>query len=436
MTGVDRVPQVGSAGLTPMRKTALEAMPWLPPAIAFAAALMAFMACWLHRPLWDFFGVPHLQPGYMDTTAVLSASDASAAGADPYAKPNLFDALNRPHVYGPWWLELHRLGLSRADRVWLGTGLMLLSAGVMAWWLRPRNWAATGAAVLLMASPPVMFAFERGNNDLVMFIMLAAVGWLLMKNAGWRTGMAAGLVWLAAALKFYPLVAVLALGAQGGRKRWSGWGAAVVAGFALVAWLYRRDIAQAMVALPAPESLTVYGIKVIAIAWHTLQPMQYWFLAGLVLGAAHWVVLAVRDRRTLPDEFAGAFIAGATAWVLCYVLNTNYAYRVLLLLLPAGAWLRMAQMKEPAGVFRTEVWALTGVLVLFWLRAAHTHMGFLETQAQFRGASFTLGIENGMALGISLFLVVTGLRWAWRRWRETAGRETQPGASEAEAGRP
>ncbi|MEY4487526.1 MAG: hypothetical protein RIQ79_34 [Verrucomicrobiota bacterium] len=435
MSGVDRSPLAGSADVKPVRKTVLERMPWLPPALAFAAALMAFMACWLHAPLWEVFGLPHLEPGYMDTTAVLSASDASAAGADPYAKPNLYDALNRPHVYGPWWLELHRLGLTRADRVWLGTGLMLLSAGVMAWWLRPKTWAATGVAVLLMASPPVILAFERGNNDLVIFMMLAGAGWLLMKNAAWRTGLAAGLVWLAAALKFYPLVAVLALCAQGGRRRFAGWGAAVVAGFAVVAWLYRQDITRALTVVPAPESLTVYGLKVIAIGWTTLHPMEYWFLAGLVVAITHWVVLAVRDRRTLPDELAGAFIAGASAWVVCYLLNTNYGYRAILLLLPAGAWLRMAQRKEQAGIYRAEKWALAGVLLFFWLRSAHPHMGLMKTQTQFRVVSFTLGLENGMALGISLYLVVAGLKWGWRRWRLTSGREESAGAATAEAGR-
>ncbi|AKC83310.1 hypothetical protein IMCC26134_11940 [Verrucomicrobia bacterium IMCC26134] len=425
MTGVDRSPQAGLDEVTPVKKTALERMPWLPPLLAVAASLVAFMACWLHEPLWDVFGVPHIEPGYMDTTAVLSASDASAAGADPYSKPNRFDPMGRPHVYGPWWLELHRLGLARADRVWLGTGLMLLSAGVMAWWLRPRTWRATGVAVLLMASPPVILAFERGNNDLVIFMMLAGAGWFLMKNAAWRTGLAAGVVWLAAALKFYPLVAVLALVAQGGRKRFTGWGAAVVAGFVVVAWIYRTDIARALTVLPAPESLTVYGIKVIAIGWNKLNPMEYWFLGGLLVGGLHWVVLTCRDRRTLPDELAGAFIAGATSWVLCYILNTNYGYRALLLLLPAGAWLRMAQRKEPAGVFRTEVWALAGVLVLFWLRAAHTHMDLIASLTQFRVVSFTLGLENGMALGISLFLVVAGLRWGWNRWRATAAPEAR-----------
>lgn len=398
----------------------MNARPWIYTVVSALLSLGIWVACWFYAPLWDVFGVPHFtNMAFADTHAILAASDARAAGANPYADPNHFDFMGRPHVYGPWWLELHRLGLSRADRVWLGLTLVLTAAAILTSWLRPRSWGAMLVTVLLVASPPMILSYERANNDLLIFLMFMAVGWLLGKDALWRSSLAAFLLWLAAALKMYPLIALMAIAARGGRWRSVLLGIASLAGFAIVWWVYRADFAQAMVAMPSPDSVTTYGLKVIKIGYETVHPMVTWFVVGVVAGCAYWCVVAWRDRIELGDRFAGFYIAGASAWVLCYVLNTNYAYRAVLLMLPAGVWMRNMQDKRPGAAGAAKM-AIAGLLVLFWLRSAHSHMGRLSSILEWRLAAGSLGLENGLALGVSLYLTITGAKWFVRRWHESA----------------
>jgi hypothetical protein len=396
---------------------------WKYPAVAALVSLAMWTACWLYAPLWDVFGVPHLsRMAFADTHAILAASDAKAAGADPYLNHNTYDFMGRPHVYGPWWLELHKLGLSRADRVWLGLTLVLSSLVALVWWLRPRSWGGAMVTVLLAASPPMILSYERANNDLLIFLMFIAAGCLLTRNAAWRSGIATFIIWLAAALKFYPLVALIALAAQGRRWRIVLLGGAGAAGFALVWWLYRADFAQAVTAMPRPESVTNYGLKVIGISYETISPLVGWFIVGVAAGSLFWGVVAWFDRCELDDRLAGFYMAGASAWVFCYVFNTNYAYRAVLLMLPAGVWMRTIRGNRP-GAAGAKL-AVTGLLVLCWLRAGHMHMGQLTSIFQWRLAAGALGLENGLALGVSIYLSATGAKWLLCRWRESGHHST------------
>ena len=377
-----------------------------------------FWACCVHPSLWDWFGLPAIKPIFADASAVLAASDASAAGLNPYARPSPFDSLGRPHVYGPWWLELHRLGLSRGDRPWIGLLLGVSASLMMVRWLRPSNWCGMTVAFLLMVSPPFLLAYERANNDLVVLLLLSFAGVLLMKEGVRRSALAAGLVWFAAALKIYPLVAVAALGARGGRWRGLALGVAACAGFGLVWWCWRADFIQAMNAVPVPSSVTVYGLRVILTAWGVLDPEQGWFLGGLLVGVAYWAWLASAEEDKIPDEWVGLYVIGASCWVFCYLLTANFAYRAIWLVLPAGVWLRIAQSGRGAS---GRAWlALAGLLVLCWCRSMHPHIALIETSAGLRLVAAALGIENGMALGITIFLCCAALRMGWRRWRETA----------------
>jgi hypothetical protein len=344
--------------------------------------------------------------------AVLTSVDARAAGADPYAKPNTFDPFGRPHVYGPWWLELHRFGLSSADRAWIGTSLLISSLVVMVYLCRPVNLLHTIATVILVASPPMMLAFERGNNDLVIFLMLALAGYLSGTYAIWRTVLSAIIVWFAAALKIYPLAAASFLLCRGGRVCGGITLAGVGIGFLLIRIYYDYDFTSAMSAMPRPDSSTAYGFRVIHLIWMTPAMLKGWFCLGFVVGMAGWVYVALKARGEglRLDYMDNYWVGGAACWVLCYFANTNYAYRAVLLILPVSVWLRQAFLKDMPG--RTAAaCAVVLSLMLFWVRVRHPSMEAISTYNGLRLAAGTLGFENGLALGLTLYLAWAGVRW-------------------------
>lgn len=393
-------------------------MTWLWPALAVVLPLFLFCTCLLYEPLWRVFGMSSMKPIYADWMAVLAACDAKAAGVDPYAWPSAFDPYFRPHVYGPWWMELRHLGITRADRAWMGTVLLITSIAMMVWVCRPRGPLGLLGTVLLVASPPMLLAFERGNNDLVIFLLLASAGLFLAKSAWWRSGMAAGLIFFAAALKLYPLAAAPILLTRGRRARAWAWLLAVVLAFVVVRVWYNADFARIHGIMPRPSSATAYGIRVISFVWNTQGMKQLWFGLGLVVGLGCWAWVGWRAWKERLDlaYLDCLWVSGGAAWVLCYFANTNYAYRAVLLVLPAAVWLRQSlassgRARVPAGV------AFAAVVFLCWIRIGHTMMEAITTNQGLLMGATALGLENGLALGVSLYLTGAGAVWVVTRWR-------------------
>ncbi|HLZ79857.1 MAG TPA: hypothetical protein VKQ09_11020 [Sphingomonas sp.] len=140
---------------------------------------------------------------FVDTDTVLSAVRCMQRGVDVYAA-NPCDVLRRVYDYSPLWLVLARvpgagtwlrpIGLS-VDIAFLSS-LLLLPVG--------RGWRDTMLIVLGAVSTAAVFAVERANNDLVIFVLVATAATLIQRSAGWRLlGYTATL--LAGLLKYYPM---------------------------------------------------------------------------------------------------------------------------------------------------------------------------------------------------------------------------------------
>lgn len=375
--------------------------------------------------LWWWLGVGHITPYFSDLVAILAAGEAHVRGWDVY-QHNPLDPYNRPHVYGPWWLMLGDIGLGRADTWWLGltlAGLFLMAALLV---LKPRNNYTVVLAVLMMVSPGVLLAVERGNNDLVIFLLLTLAAWLVTRRQMLSGVAGAGLVLLSAALKLYPLAAVPALAAKDAtRKRLMlllGGTVLAVAMVLVLSWSDYRRTAEL-----APEPLTIfgYGAKLSGLIWAVFPRERVWLLVGalpLIAGAA-WV--GWRWRRSWwtllsPTGFTTAcYLAGGLCWCLCWVSTINFPYRMVLLLLPARLWL--AEVSDPNHRFVARVHLLLALL-LWWSPLAKNHLLVLNPVTQlYEGTPLTfvaLGAEHalGLVVTVLLGLVITG--WAWRRLKE------------------
>lgn len=390
--------------------------------LAASGALLLFWLGTMFPSAWLSGGVYHIDPYFSDLHAVLAASDAAAAGADPYAVPNPYDVMGRPHVYGPGWLLLHNIGLTRQQVPWLGVVLLAGAVAAGSVWLRPRSAGDALLAAGWLASPAFLLAYERGNNDLVMLFLLMATGVAGERFRGWKNGLAFAALLMAALLKFYPAAAAGALLARGSRRAvacrllsWVG-GAGL-----LVAWQWPLFVAAFQV---SPVWTTVYGfgLPVIARFLDLLPGALPWFMAGalqalVILWAVfrrtpfrRWTVVLVRD------PVAGAWLAaGGGAWAACFILLGNYPYRAVLLLPVVAAWLRAGRACESLGRSARE-WAWLGAAMV-WLLSPYCHL-MLSASPLARCLGYMVGgAMHTLSIGLTLCIMVLVFRWVHARWR-------------------
>lgn len=327
--------------------------------------------CVLRPTVLERLAIPHLGIWFLDTYALLAATDAQAAGLDPYAV-NPLDHLGRPHGYPSWWLYLGRLGLTRADHRWVGLGVVVVFLVVAVAWLRPRSRGEALWYAAIGCSPPVVFALERANNDLVVFVLLAGLVPCLRSAGRIRWLLALGLVIVAAALKFYPLVAALLL-LPGADRREVGRNV-LVAGLAiaLVSANLLQEFARFQTVAPHPRGLVSFGATAYApvLRWTGPGPMLLAVVAALGL-VAWWWRSRWFDGWQVAEEDRSAwlgFILGAVLLTGCFFAGLNYTYRfVLALWLAPLLWRLPRDARAPLAVRRLA--GLTAVLLvmLLWI---------------------------------------------------------------------
>ena len=139
---------------------------------------------------WRKLGVPTLLPSFIDMREVLGGFDCTrlgydvlfhdpcgiAGGGDQFGKgdPNL----NMPYPRA-WWMFTF-LGLSQTHTVFVGVSLALAFYAVLFLFLGKISQLEGLAYGIILCSPPIMLLVERGNVDMVLFVLVAIV--LLTQN--------------------------------------------------------------------------------------------------------------------------------------------------------------------------------------------------------------------------------------------------------------
>src|SRR5262249_41193046 len=115
------------------------------------------------------------------------------------------DPLNRGYTYGPIWLAFSFIPLDIADTGWLGwlLGFCFLSSFVFL----PATKRPWELALMTLAciSTMVVFAVERANADIIVFMVAAAIGYL----ATLRRFPAYALIIAAGLFKYYPITMLI-----------------------------------------------------------------------------------------------------------------------------------------------------------------------------------------------------------------------------------
>jgi hypothetical protein len=147
----------------------------LPAAAAGSVVLLAgILYCIGYRAqyyaLAEVWGAAPFRTPFLDIRAVTAAVQCHRLGFDVYVQ-NPCDVFGRVHGYSPVWLWLAVLPITTAWDNGLGLGLVLLFLIALAFLPAGRDWRQTMLITLGAVSSATMFALERANVDLLMFVM-------------------------------------------------------------------------------------------------------------------------------------------------------------------------------------------------------------------------------------------------------------------------
>ena len=104
------------------------------------------------------------------------------------------------------WLG-NRSAIALKHNGWLGTTLALVFIGTIAWVSNARSRAQAAIYIIALLSPMCVFAIERANADIIMFLFMVAACVALQYGIVCRLFAYSVLV-LASLLKFYPIAAL------------------------------------------------------------------------------------------------------------------------------------------------------------------------------------------------------------------------------------
>jgi len=195
--------------MTPWRLAAI-----CPAGLALAAFLtMSWLYCYGPREIYEevlrSWGIVPFRAPFLDIGFVLAAWDCTRQGWDVMWH-NPCDLLQLPFNYSPLWLVAAPIRLSVRDATAVGWTLDLLFIASLTLLPPPRRLAELALVLAATLSTMAVFALERANADVLLFLLALAAGLLA------ECGLAAriigyGLVLFAALLKYYPAVVFIIL---------------------------------------------------------------------------------------------------------------------------------------------------------------------------------------------------------------------------------
>jgi hypothetical protein len=409
--------------------------------LSFYAIMAGLWLSGAHSLYFDALRALGVEPftfPFLDTHAVLAAAECARQGIEVYLS-NPCDALGRPHGYSPLWLVIVPGSLGTGATGWVGASLNLLFLLSLAAVLRPRT---AGELLILGAaavSPMTIYALERANNDLAVFVLVICGAMLFTAPRPFRL-FSYGLFVAAGLLKYYPLVLLILVVRE---RRREALVTAAAAGFTLILFgvaLY-PELRTALASIPAAASYFTdafsarnlpfgFAEALAGGAWRIMIGVS---LLGALLGLA--VARTLRTIRLLGREQLDwatgetpFLVIGGLLVAACFFAGQNVGYRGIFLLPVLSGLVCLHRSLKDREVRRFCGQMIAAVLFVMWEEcfrcalhtiAAPTPGGGLSSRAE---VFFWIGREL-----VWWWLVVglAALVWLYLRrfsWAETVGR--------------
>ena len=347
----------------------------------FASALFAAFTLLYFFDYADYLRIMRVWMVYLlpnpfaDTAFITAQLECWRLGTDVYTR-NPCDVAGRVMVYSPLWLRLFFLPGGQAATVPLA--LASIAGFIASLTVLPRGSGKTGTVLLMagIASPATAYAVERGNVDLLIFILAAIAVLCAERSARVRLIGHAAIVF-AGLLKFYPIVMLVMIARERPKTAMLLELAAVVI-VALFAYVWMDELARMLPNIPRPgyDADAVGGRRLaealIVIAGLGGMPVRA--RAIMVALTVLLVIAAIFAHRLARDtRFAAAvralsgretlcLAAGAALFCGCFVAGSSLVYREVLLLFAIPALARFSAAAALPGPVRAAAWIMVALM--------------------------------------------------------------------------
>lgn len=395
---------IAAAALLRTTDRASRVLPWVTGAVSAGLGMLAVLSLLWGGPGWGspvYAGLrisfPLTQAPFWDLDLVLQSIDCHRLGFDVFAASN--GCLADPAIYAPGMLWLQQLPFATIDNLRvLGIIALLISSLALVWLSRNSRLEGQVALLVAAASGSWLLLLERSNVDAwVIWVAIIVVALARRWNTLWAWTLAAVLIWLVGAFKYYPFaLGLMLLPTLRLRRGWvvlAGWLVAAVGYIALTMDAFRAS-ANANTAMAALfDGWNIGRIPLAArmngVPWPPvgIEPGD---IAVLVLAALAlaWGVLVGLGARGVHRHASMLAIGGSTLYLIAIVgSGFGWAYKsaFLLLTVPLLAGMRAG------GAFTRIVMlgSVTLAMVFVWNPVVATTGGILAGAFAF-GASATL----------------------------------------------
>jgi hypothetical protein len=375
------------------------------PSLVGLAAFLMVCVLWLtgehiaYTGLLFFWGIVPFRFPFIDVNGSLAAWDCARLGVDVIISDPC-DVLKRPYNYSPFWMSIHWIPLGQGDRIpaglTLGIGFLLSLAA-----LPPSKSAAeVNVRILCVLSTMVVFALERANPDLLIFLLVLLALWLLRASLFARL-VAYGVIFIAGAIKYYPFVLLSLIGRERIHILIPSVIGAVI-GLLVFDHIYDAQIREGLpgIARGLPFG-DVFGAAnffqgIVLAAGHATGSKVFAVIAAtiarivLIMGSI-MAAFQLWKRSNIPaaidrldEDCRLTLMAGVLLLSGCFFSGQNVGYRGIFLFFLLPGLFSLAQDQAAGALTRAARWAAYGIPVLmwaeglrFWIHSAVTgHFGF------------------------------------------------------------
>jgi hypothetical protein len=397
------------------------------PSLVALCSFFAFSALYLldykeiYFAILSIYGIFPFRFPFLDISGSLAVWDCTRLGIDVVVQDPC-DVLGRGYNYSPLWMAASFIPLGAGETAPVGWVLGLLF--ILSLTLVPparRPWELV-LVVLATNSTMVVFAVERANPDIILFMMALAAGLLArgplpVRILGYLTAL------LAAMIKYYPITLLILLF----RERVAGLFANSLAMAVLLALFFAVYLPDVMRGVPliasGPYFFDLFAAKnlPLGLAQFTFQPGGPTDFSFTLLGSCIYALLVLGGvlicRRILSDttlrstffqisDYERIFaVVGSALIVGCFFAGQSIGYRGIFLLFILPGLLAITRVAPDLALRRLCRTAAIVMVLLMWEECFRLGLGIILGYLDIP--------QSADNLRILVFWLARELAWWW-----------------------